>query len=285
MRFSRFLWSAAFVLSVGCAHAPPGGQPSSGAPQPDSITIALWRMDEQASTRVADSGPFRLTGATGRAVQHPFGRFGNALGFEPSIDSFAIVPYNPVLESSNALTVEAWVHPTVYGTYEDTPIVGRWTEEANKQSWLFTIAGRRLGVDLPGPAPKYHATLFPDVLAGRLLFAYQPAAASPPRAYVSTRTVELNRWTHVAVVFDGEVVRLYLDGELDSQFASLGAIRVSEAPILIGNYFDLRSLTGFGGDLHPDLTDPTAYYAFQGRIDEIRLSKAARQSFPTRAPH
>jgi hypothetical protein len=183
------------------------------------------------------------------------------------------------------MTVEAWIQPTAYGTFEDTPIAGRWTEEANKQSWLFSLAGRRLGADLPSLGPRYHVSLFPDVLAGRLLFAYQPSAASPPRAYVSTRTVELNRWTHVAVVFDGQVVRFYLDGELDSQFASLGAIRTSEAPILIGNYFDLRSLTAFGGDLHPDVSDPTPYYVFQGRIDELRLSKAARQTFPTRVPH
>jgi len=285
MRFA--MWLATFAVTtalIGCAHAPDSGTPSTtGAPPADSVTIALWRLDEQAGTRVADAGPLRLTGIAGRAAQHPFGRFGNALGFEPSIDSFALVPFNPALESPKALTLEAWIYPTAYGNFEDTPIAGRWTEEANKQSWLFTLAGRRL--DIPGQGPRYHLTLFPDVLAGRLMFAYLPAAASPPRAYVSTRTVELNRWTHVAVVFDGQVVRFYLDGELDSQFASLGAIRGSEAPLLIANYFDLRSLTGFEGDLHPDLADPTAYYAFQGKIDELRLSNAARQSFPSRAPH
>jgi hypothetical protein len=280
----RLCSSALLVLAMGCAHAPSGGNASSGAPQPDSVTIALWRMDEQAGTRVADVGPYHLTGTTGRSVQHPFGRFGNALGFERSLDSFAFVPYSTVLETPSSMTLEAWVHPTAYGNAEDTPIAGRWTEEANRQSWLFTIAGRRMGLDSPSTGPRYHINLFPDVLAGRLMFAYQPAAASPPRAYVSTRTVEINRWTHVAVVFDGQVVRFYLDGELDSQFASLGAIRTSDAPILIGNYFDVRQLTGFGGDLSPDVLNDTPYYAFQGRIDELRLSKTARETFPTRAP-
>jgi hypothetical protein len=273
------------LLIVGCAHVTPGAPPSSsGAPDVDSVTVALWRMDEQAGTKVGDSGPFRLTGTTGRAVQHPFGRFGSALGFEQSLDSFALVPFNPELETPGAMTLEAWIFPTAYGLYEDTPIAARWSEEANQQSWIFGIAGRRLGANL-GQGPRYHATLFPDVLAGRLLFAYQPQAASPPHAYVSTRTIELERWTHVAVVFDGKVVRFYLDGELDSQFASLGSIRASQAPLLIGNYFDLRTLTGFGGDLHPNVADPTAYYAYEGRIDEVRLSNSARASFPTRAPH
>jgi hypothetical protein len=287
MRFTtRIATFAAAAALIGCAHSPHSAAPSTaGAPAADSVTIALWRMDEQSGTRLADGGPLRLTGIAGRAVQHPFGRFGNALGFELSIDSFALVPYHAGLESPKLLTVEAWVYPTAYGNFADTPIAGRWTEEANQQSWIFTLAGRRLNITLPGQGARYHLTLFPDVVAGRLMFAYQPAAASPPRAYVSTRTVEINRWTHVAAVFDGQVVRFYLDGELDSQFASLGAIRASEAPLLIGNYFDLRSLTGFEGDLHPDPADPSAYYAFQGKIDELRLSNAARQSFPTRAPH
>src|SRR5439155_25819366 len=185
-----------------------------------------------SGTRVADAGPFRLAGTAGRAIEHPFGRFGSALGFSLSLDSFALVPYNPELETNEAMTVEAWIYPTAFGLYEDTPIAGRWTEEANQQSWLFSIAGRRLGADTPGQngqTPGFHLSLFPDALAGKLLFAYQPAAAGPPRVYVSTRSLEVERWTHVAVVFDGQVVRFYVDGELDSQFASLGRIRSSQA--------------------------------------------------------
>ena len=280
----RLWWLLLLFLVGGCAHVATRGTTPTGAPAVDSVTVSLWHMDEQAGTRVGDAGPFRIEGTAGRSVQHPFGRFGGALGFELSLDSFVLVPFNPEVETGSAITVEAWIFPTAFGSYEDTPIAARWTEEANKQSWILSLAGRRLGADFPGQGPRYHVTLFPDIVAGKLLFAYQPEAASPPRAYVSTLPVELDRWTHVAVVFDGQVVRIYLDGQLDSQFASLGRIRTSTAPLLIGNYFDLRSLTGFGGDLHPDLVDSTPYYAFQGRIDELRLSKAARTDFPTRAP-
>ena len=273
------------ALAAGCAHAPAGSRPSTtGAPEADSVTVALWRMDEPSGTRVGDSGPFRLTGATGRAVQRPFGRFGNALGLERSLDSFALIPFDPQLELPAPITIEAWLFPTAYGNSEDTPIAARWSDEANQQSWILSLAGRRLGAGIPGQGPGRHATLFPDILAGRLLFAYQPAAASPPRAYTSTRVVELNRWTHVAVVYDGAVVRIFLDGDLDAQFASPGAIRPTQAPVLIGNSFDTRALTGFEGDLHPELADPTPYYAFQGRIDELRISRAARATFPTKSP-
>jgi hypothetical protein len=271
----------------GCMKAPAGPADPTGiaAPSADSVTLALWRMDEPSGTRVGDSGPFRLEGVAGRSVTRPFGRFGGAAGFEASIESFVFVPYNPALETGAPLTVEAWVRPTDFGDYEDTPIAARWTEEANKQSWIFSLAGRRFAANLPGAqGPGLHRELFPDALAGKLLFAYQPQSAGPPRAFVSTRPIELGRWTHVAVVFDGQVVRFVVNGELDSQFASLGRIRASEAPVLMGNYFDVRQLTGFGGDLRPDLVDETAYYAFRGQVDELRVSAAARTEFPTSAP-
>jgi hypothetical protein len=275
---------AACVLA-GCAHAPAGSRISTGAaPDVDSVTVALWRMDEASGTRLTDSGPFRLNGVAGRTAQHPFGRFGNALGLELSLDSFGWVAFNPEMDLPAAMTIEAWIFPTAFGSYEDTPIAARWTEDASQQSWIFSLAGRRLGADIPGQGPRYHATLFPDIVAGHLLFAYQPAAASPPRTYSSTRTLELDRWTHVAVSFDGAVVRIWINGDLDAQFASRAAIRSSQAPLLIGNYFDPRTLTGFEGDLHPEIVDPTPYYAFQGRIDELRLSRSARADFPTPAP-
>jgi hypothetical protein len=278
-----FLASLALCGCMG-ASPPPGSAPSAAPPQVDSVTVALWRMDEPAGTRVADSGPFRLDGTTGRQTLRTFGRFRGALGFERSLDSFVYVPHNPTMESSGGLTLEAWIYPTELGAYEDTPLVARWTEEANRQSWIFSLAGRRLPVGVVAPGPGYHRTVFPDARAGCLLFAYQPETAGPSRGFVSTEPIELGRWTHVAVTFDSEVVRFWVDGELDSQFASRGSIRASSAPLLVGNYFDVRLLTRFGGDLRPDTGDPNPYYAFQGRIDELRLSSVARADFPQLVP-
>ena len=273
----RGLAAVAVVLLVGCAHAPAGT--TGSAPVADSATVALWHMDEPSGTHLVDTGRFHLDATAGRDVTRPFGRFNGGLGFQSSLDSFAFTPFAPPLDTPNALTIEAWLYPLDFGFYEDTPIVARWTEEANKQSWIFTIAGRRA---ITGPG--FHRGLFPDAGAGRLMFAYQPATAGPPRAYYSTSMLETERWTHVAVTFDGNVVCFYIDGELNAQFASTGAIRSSDAPILIGNYFDVRLLSGIGGDLHPETLDQTAYYAYQGRMDELRISNVARQSFPSRAP-
>jgi len=275
-------WAAVLLLAAGgCAHVAPSLRGSTTAPPPDSITVALWRMDERAGTRVVDSGPFRFEGTAGRATLTQFGRFGLARSFQRSLDSFVYVPGDAALDLSFGLAIEAWIYPRAFGRDEDTPIVGRWTEEDDRQSWLFSLGGDRLQPPvILDPSPGYHLALFTQPAPGYLWFAYRPADASPARAYRSTRPVELERWTHVAVTFDGEEVRLYIDGMLDSQFASHGRIRSSLAPLLIGNYFDPRFLNRFSGDLRPETSaDPTPYYAYRGLIDELRISSAARREF------
>ncbi len=288
------LFASLALNSTGCAHAPVAGAASKPAahararvipepPDADSITIALWHLDETGGTRVADSGPFRLEAVSGIDTRPDFGRFRDARRFVQSLDSFVYAPYNPIFDSGSGLTIEAWIQPTAYGVYEDTPIAGRWTPLANQQSWLLAVVGRRLSP--PGAAfgsPGDHTGLVSQGRFGALMFAFMPADAGLPRAYFSNRSIELNRWTHVAATSDGAVVRLYIDGLLDSQYATTGRIRPTEAPLMLGNYFDPRRLTDFGGDLRVDSSlDPRPYYAFQGLIDEVRLSSAARSRFPS----
>jgi hypothetical protein len=252
-------------------------------PSPDSITIALWHLDETGGSRAADSGPFRLDATYGIDTRPDFGKFRGARRFGLSLDSFVYAPYNPAFDSGGSFTIEAWIQPTAYGDYEDTPIAGRWTPLANQQSWLLALVGRRLsppGVSVASPGD--HDGLVSQGRLGALMFAFEPAEAGLPRVYFSSRAIELNRWTHVAATSDGATVRLYIDGLFDSQFATTGRIRATEAPLLIGNYFDPRRLTDFGGDLRIDSSlDPHPYYAFQGLIDEVRLSSGARTRFPS----
>ena len=109
------------------------------------------------------------------------------------------------------------------------------------------------------------------------MFAFQPAEPVPPVIFFSTTEIPLQRWTHVAVTHDGSVVRFFINGRLDAQFASLTSIRASGAPLLIGNYFDTRRLSNFGGDLElGDQAQHGPVYAFQGMIDELRISSQAR---------
>ena len=268
------------ILATSCAHHVASSE-ARGGTRADSVTTALWRFDEQAGVRCADSGPFRVDLIAGNGTHGGYGRIGSAREFSRVIDSFAYAPYNPVFDASGELTVDAWVFPHAFGQYELTPIVGRWTEEGNTKSWMFAIVGTKLQPPLARLAsPGYHNVLVLNGREGQLMFAFQPADASRPRAFYSTSRLILDRWTHVAVSYDGSVVRFFVDGTLDAQYATLGRIQPSRAPILIGNYFDTRRLTAFSGELRLETGDDNPYYAFEGLIDELRISSAARVEFP-----
>ena len=274
------------ATAAGCAHGPHATHEQIAAPvvAADSITAGLWHMDETGGTHVDDAGPFRLHGRAGVDTRTDFGRMGGARLFTRSIDSFVYVPYNPVLEAGDGLTVEAWIYLNAYGQYEDTPIAARWTQQANEQSWMFSVLGldtRPPIARLPSPGYDY-GLIGQGVINGRgkLMFAFLPDDAGPPRAFFSSRAITLQKWVHVAVTYDQALVRIWIDGELDAQFASRGGIRDSRADLLLGNAIDPRWLSEFGGELRVTTApDKNPYYAFDGFIDELRISTTARQDF------
>lgn len=260
---------------AGLSCKPPDGTPSDprrAAIAADSVTVALWRFDESAGLRCADAGPFRLDATAGPGTRASYGRYAGAREFTRDIDSFVYASYNPVLDPTSGFTIEAWLLPKTFGQYELTPIATRWSQEGNEQSWLFGIVGAgRLG-ELSQVAGS---------VSGHLVFAFQPADASPVRTFTSTQRLVLERWTHVAVSFDGMVVRFFISGRPEAQYATKGRIQASHAPLLIGNYFDTRRLTRFSGELRMEPGGaPKSYYAFEGLIDELRISNAARTEFP-----
>jgi hypothetical protein len=280
----RLTGAAALASLLSCAGTAPGtatrraARAVTRAPEPDSITAGVWHFDETGGTRAADAGPFRLDGTVGVDTRTDFGRMRSARRFVRSVESFMFVPYSPALEQGSGLTVEAWVYVDAYGRYEDTPIAGRWTPLANEQSWLFSIVGERLEPPYVSLAsPGYHRDLVQSAQRGQLLFAFQPEPASLPFVYTTASPIEIGRWTHVGVTYDGSVVRFFIDGRRESQYASVGAIRRTRAPLVVGNSLDPRAFSDFAGDLRVDaLADRNPYYAFEGLIDELRVSTAAR---------
>jgi hypothetical protein len=259
---------------------------TSGTPV-DSVTVALWRMDETGGTRAADAGRSRLDAVAGPDTRTIFGRFRGARLFTRSANSFLYVPYSPLLDSQSALSIEAWVSPNDYAPYEDSPIATRWSPTTAEHSWMFSLVGFDLPAGLlpaefgTGAGPAWHQEFVRGITAGRLMFVYQPEDAGGPRVFYSLSVIELQRWTHVAVTFDGQVVRFFVNGQPDGTFATAGRIRASRAPLLVGNFFDARFLTDFGGDLRQGpTTDMAPWYAFDGGIDELRLSSTARTGFP-----
>lgn len=90
--------------------------------------------------------------------------------------------------------------------------------------------------------------------------------------YVQARTaqpvLQAGRWHHLAGVFDGQEVRLYVDGVLQARQPAAGKRTVNQLPLLVGADPD-----GAGR--------PMSF--FHGRIDDLRISATARyagEEFP-----
>ena len=279
---------AALLALAGCAHKSAtsktefAAEPPPDAPQQpsaDSVTVGLWHFDERTGPRVADASPFRLTGIAGPDARVEFGRYKSARSFTATVQSFVVVPYNPVMESPRGFTVEAWVYLNDITNYELSALAMRWSPSPNEQSWVLGVVGRNL-VATSSPSPGLFNDVVGSFSTGRLVFAFRPETANSLQRFASTASLPTNRWVHVAASVDGEVVKLYIDGRLDVQAAVANGIRRSEAPLVLGNALDPRRLTDVSGELKQDLANaPLPWYALNGLIDELRISNVARKQF------
>jgi hypothetical protein len=278
---------ATLIALAGCAHhnattkngAADSSRPLPEPPVADSVTVGLWHFDERSGPRVYDASPFRLTGVAGPDARVEFGRYKSARSFDPTVQSFVVVPYNPVMESPRGFTVEAWVFLNDISTYELSAIAVRWSPLPTEQSWVLGVVGRQLAATA-SPSPGWFNEVVSPFSTGKLVFAFRPETANSLQRFASTATLQLNRWTHVAASVDGEVVRIYIDGRLDVQVAVANGIKRSEAPLVLGNALDPRRLTDVSGELKQDLANsPLPWYALNGLVDELRISNVARKEF------
>lgn len=276
----------AVALAAGCAKRGPheirAAEPPPAPPIPprtDSVTVGLWRFDERAGNAAVDAAPFRLNGTAGPETRIEFGRYRNARSFVATSQSFVYMPYNPAMESPRGFTVELWLYLNDISHYEMSAVAMRWSPIPNEQSWLLGIVGRRIATGT-SPSPGWFTDETALHTPGHLVFAFRPELAAGTQTFQSSVVVPTERWVHVAASVDGEVVRIYLDGKLDSQVAVANGIKRSTAPLVVGNALDPRRLTDFGSDLRQDpSTVPLPFYALNGLVDELRLSSTARTTF------
>jgi hypothetical protein len=88
-------------------------------------------------------------------------------------------------------------------------------------------------------------------------------------ARVDKSVLQTNRWHHIAGVYDGRQVRLYVDGRLVASVARSGKRKMNGLPLMIGADVDRNG---------------AAVSHFHGAIDEVRLSKRARYTGDRFAP-
>jgi hypothetical protein len=143
------------------------------------------------------------------------------------------VPSSTSLNITGALTLEAWVKTNL--SSGDQMIVVRddsnwWSHQA---SYSLELSNGKMRFDIYQSGSSYHTVFGSTVLSTGV-------------------------WHHVAAVFDGSQMQVYLDGALDGSVAST-----------------MTPATGpFGVRIGRELNPYYPYY-FNGLIDEVRISNTA----------
>jgi hypothetical protein len=200
-------------------------------PAPGGLVLALGFNEATGATAV-DSSPSRnngtLSGATrvaGRAGA------GGALSFDGDND-WVTVADAASLDLSTAVTLEAWVNPRALG------------------GWRSVLMKERVG----GLSYSLYADNAVDGAqpAGTMFFG-----TLPDQSVRGTSALPLNVWTHLAVTYDGTVMRLYVNGVEVATQPQSGSLAATARPFRIG-----------GNAVWSD-------EFFSGQIDDVRVYSRA----------
>ncbi|MFW6156404.1 MAG: LamG domain-containing protein [Armatimonadota bacterium] len=201
------------------------------APDP----VAYWPMDEIADGVVADaSGHGRdatAHGADGSAPEVIEGIAGNALRFHRDREQYLQVAQIEGMQAPDEMTVMAWVRP----------------EQRRGAHGIIGNKGDKSG-DPPWPGWRLRC------FWARVVFQFGTADGEEPQVSTENWSIAPGFWHHVAVTYDGERLRAYINCDLAAEAEVPEPIMARDREFVIGNYSGRKDA-----------------YAFDGAIDELRV--------------
>lgn len=203
-----------FVALVVACSAESGILMSAGAisrTMPSATALALdWEMDETSGLTTADGSGLANVGALHGSAAFVPGKFGNAISFDGT-SAYVDAPSSPSLAlAASQISLAAWVKPSSLASSHiilGKPIVAGSHVAPYFAYGLHTVDG---GV------PRFFLTLggSAQVIAG------------PPLA--------ANVWSHVAGVYDGARMTIYVNGVAVASTPASGTIANVATPLIVG---------------------------------------------------
>jgi len=188
----------------------------------DDNPVALWNFDQEGGNIVYDSSGNNNQGII-YGAQWTKGISGNALYFDGTND-YVAVNDSDSLDVTTGITIEAWIKPSLVSS---SYIVSKLNP---------TIGGGVYTLDIyPG---KTRAIL------------QKEGGGSTDYGASGTSSIKADIWQHLAVTWDGAIVKIYYNGRLDGTSLFSGQIATSTGSLIIGKYLNQY---------------------FKGYIDEIRI--------------
>ena len=189
--------------------------------------VGLWLMDEGSGKVIADSSGNGNDGEIIGDLKWVDGKFGKALEFPGESMNLVQVPNSDALNPTTGITIMAW-------------------------GWLVDGAGnnrRFLQKSTPGSDNQYRLLLE----WGQFKFDAGPGV-SPKE--ITTAVFPEGEWHHVAGVYDGKEIAIYVDGDKVASNPASGEMVPSTGPIFLGAKWN-------------DPAHPGDYW--KGKIDELAV--------------
>lgn len=169
-------------------------------------TVLLYLFDEEVADEGIDSSDFENHGEATDTEWTEDGKNGGAMVFDGASSLIEVPHHDSLLPGGDELTIEAWFKPASFPGGH--PPIAR-KGSVPESGW---------GVDTPG---------------GKIRgFVY--TAPSDPVVVQGTTPMKVDTWHHLAMVYDGSEIRIYLDGELEGEVPRKGNINENEASVWIG---------------------------------------------------
>ncbi len=166
------------------------------------------------------------------------GKYGQALEFDGE-NAYVEISPSVTLDLTDAMTLMAWIYKTEFVSQSNGETI-----ISKKQSGAYSL-------EVSGWENR-----FPEKLSSepRISGTYHPVQSPDP--------LPLNRWVHTAVTYDGNLLRLYVDGEMVTEGNWPGKIDTNTAKVYVG--------------IESDGNQPDATHGrFKGIIDEVIMANRA----------
>ena len=175
--------------------------------------VSRWSLDNTFQ----DQGTLANNGILTGLANWQTGKIGQAMGFDSS--SYVSIPNESDYDFTGPMTISAWFI-------------------ANFNTPNQTIISKGSGF-----------TIYRNYQSNTLIFL----CSGLGRPATGTVSINDNNWHHVAGVYDGAAILIYIDGRLDYSRPASGSITTNDYPLRIGSNAELANVN------------------WQGAIDEVRL--------------
>jgi len=251
----------AALAAAACLDSPPGGQEDGGAggvcPAPDGpldpalgdVLTFTFEEDDQATEVVHDLSGNRLDGVLAGGDLATGCEHGTCLA-STGTSPMAAVPMHPLLHLGTGFTIEVAVRRDATGSFDN----------------LLGIHDPTTGLSELNFSIRDDNGLYFGIASGG---SCEPGADTSIEVPPEDLTVEADTWVHLAVTWDGEVVRFYKEGQpvYSADFAVTPC--AMDRPLLLGGFGDGNDLDGRMDDVK-----------ISGRVktdEEIQVSLVASQ--------